>query len=144
MKRILRRHSSLFAKRWLTARHSPPALRRRAERRSPAPTNGQPRCSLSDRPNVYRPAPSTVEWRSVPLLYADAFVCRSSSELERFGNLDISRAFWNSSQSPAARSLLAAVAAALVRSRFVAEVPPTRVIDSMLRFRRRDGKCCES
>jgi|SRR5450755_1210639 hypothetical protein len=81
------------------------------------------------------------EWRSVPLLGAVAFVCRSSSESEQFSNQDISRGFWNSGQSPAARSLHAAVAAALVRSRFEAEVPPTRVIDSVLQCHRRDGKC---
>src|ERR1019366_8333417 len=109
-------------------------------RHSPTPTNVQPRHSLFDRPNVYRPAPSTVEWRSFPLLCADACACRPSSELGRSGSLDISRAFWNSAQFPAARSLLAVVAAALVLSRFAAEVPLIRAIDSMLQCPRRVGK----
>ena len=140
MKRILRRHSSLFAKRWSATRRSLPVLRHRAVRRSPASTNDRPTHSPFDEPNVYRPAPSTVEWKSSPLLCAGAFGCRPSSELERFGNLDISRAFWNSAQFSAARSLLVGVAAALVLSRFATEVLLTRAIDSIPQCHRRDGK----
>src|ERR1700687_898384 len=141
MKRILRPHSSLFAKRWSVTRHSLPALQRRAVRRSAAPTDAPPRHSLFDRPNVHRPAPPTVEWRPSPLLCAGAFEYRSSSELERFGNLDTSRAFWNSAPFPAARSLVAAVAAALVLGRFATEVPLNRAIDSIPECHRRDGRC---
>src|ERR1019366_5758020 len=136
------RHSSLLAKRWSARWHSLPALRRRAARRSPAPTNVQPRHSLFDRPSVCRPVPSTLEWRSFLLLCAAAFAYRPLSELGRSGSLDISRAFWNSAQFPAARSLLAVVAAALVLSRFAAEVPLIRAIDSMLQCPRRVGKRC--
>src|SRR5579864_2372916 len=141
MKGILRRHLCLFARIWSATRHSLPALRRRAVRRSPAPTNDPPTHSPFDRPNGHRPAPPTVEWRPSPLLCAGAFECRSSSELERFGNLDTSRAFWNSAQFPFARSLLAAVAAALVLSRFATEVPLNRAIGSMPACHRRDRRC---
>ena len=140
MKRTLTRRASLFAKRCSATRHSLPALRRRAGRRSPAPTNDRSTYSPFDGPNVYRPAPSTAGWRSSPLLCAGAFVCRPSSESERFGNLDISREFLNSAQFPAARSLLAGVVAVRVLSRFATEVPPTRVIESILQCHRRDGK----
>src|ERR1700693_1983028 len=116
MKRILRRHAFLFAKRWSATGHSLPALRRRAVRRSPAPTDDRPTYSPFDGPKAYRPGPLTVEWRPSPPLCADAFVCRPSSELERFGNLDISRAFWSFAQFRASMSLLAGAAAALVLS----------------------------
>ena len=66
VRRILRRQSSLFAKRWSATRYSLPALRRRAVRRSPTPTNGRPTHSPFDRPNVYRPALSTVEMEILP------------------------------------------------------------------------------
>src|ERR1035437_5804032 len=140
VRRILRRQSSLFAKRWSATRYSLPALRRRAVRRSPTPTNGRPTHLPFDGPNVYRHAPSTVEWRSSLPLCAGALLCRPSSELARFGNLDISRAFWNSARFSAARSLLAGVAAALVLSRFATEVRLTRAIESIPQCHRQDGK----
>ena len=143
-KSILRRHSAVFAKRWSATGHSLPALRRRATRRSPAPTDDRPTQSPFVGPGGYRPSPSVAGWRFFPLLYAAAFSCRSSSESERFESPDISRGFWSFGQSPGARSLLAAVAAALGPSRFAAEVPPTRAIDSMLRCHLRDGKCVDS
>src|SRR5579862_5888620 len=138
---MVKHHFSLFATRSSATRRSLPALRRRAIRRSLAPTTGRPTQPPFDQPNVYRPALPTVEWRPSPLLCAGAFECRSSLELERFGNLDTSRAFWNSSQFPFARSLLAAVAAALVLSRFAKEVPLNRAIGSMPACHRPDGRC---
>jgi len=47
---------------------------------------------------------------------------------------------WNSAQFPAARSLLAGVAAVLVPSRFATEVPLIRAIDSMPECHHRDGR----
>jgi hypothetical protein len=89
----------------------------------------------------YKFSPASDEWISYLRLGARSFVCWPSSEPERFGNLDTSRASWSSALSPAARTLRRGVAGVRLPSQIAVAARPTPAACSRPYCPRRDGKC---